>query len=254
MSDLPDTFDDAFSVVEQSEWLRKVFPSVVDAELPGEVEPFSFVPAAGLAEVAAAVRVGPGGLLVDLACGRGGPGLWVARRLGARLRGVDASPVAVAAATRRRALFGPGLDARFAVGDLAGTGLDDGVADAVVCVDAFQFSEDHDPVVRELRRVLRPGGRLALTCWESRDLGDSAVPARFAGLRCGELLRRGGLADVEVVERPGWEQRRRAAYEAALAAGPSDDAGLALMREEARSALGSLPRLRRVLVTATNPA
>ena len=31
----------------------------------------------------------PGSLLVDLACGRGGPGLWLARQIGAALVGVE---------------------------------------------------------------------------------------------------------------------------------------------------------------------
>ncbi|MEU4807157.1 methyltransferase domain-containing protein [Actinosynnema sp. NPDC023587] len=254
MSDLPETFDDAFRISERSEWLRRAFPPLLDADLPAEVEPFSFVPSSGLEEISSAVRVGPGGLVVDVACGRGGPGMWVARRVGAALCGVDGSTIAVAAATRRRAAFGPGLDARFVVGDLAATGLADGVADAVMCVDAFQFAEDHDLVARELHRVLRPGGRLVLTCWEARERGDTAVADRFADLRCGEVLRDNGFTDVDVTERPAWEQRRRAVYEAALGAGPSEDPGLALMRTEAGTALGQMSRIRRVLITAAKPA
>ncbi|CCH30246.1 methyltransferase domain-containing protein [Actinosynnema sp. NPDC047251] len=272
MSDLPKKFDDAYLVMERSEWLRRTFPALIDADLPAEVEPFSFVPLSGLEEIAAAVGLGPGGLLVDVACGRGGPGMWVARRLGAGLRGIDSSAVAVAAATRRRASFGLTAGARFSVGDLAATGLDDGVADAVMCVDAFQFAADHDLVARELRRVLRPGGRLVLTCWEAREPGDPGVVARFADLRCGDVLRRTGFVDVEVAERPAWEQRRRAVYEAVLAtppadapdptdapdltddSSPTDDPGLAVIRSEAASALPQMPRIRRVLVTAASPS
>ncbi|WP_433271431.1 class I SAM-dependent methyltransferase [Actinosynnema sp. CS-041913] len=253
MSDLPESFDEAFLVSERSEWLRRTFPTLLDADLPPEVEPFSFVPASGLEEVASAVRVGPGGLLVDIACGRGGPGMWVARRIGATLCGVDSSPVAVASAARRRDAFGLGASARFVVGDLTGTGLDAGVADAVMCVDAFQFTEDRDLAARELRRVLRPGGRLVLTCWEARTPGDADVVERFATLRCGEVLRAAGFADVDVAERPAWEQRRRAVYEAALGTDPSDDPGLTLMQAEARTALAEMPRIKRVLATATNP-
>ncbi|WP_147455070.1 class I SAM-dependent methyltransferase [Saccharothrix australiensis] len=253
MGELPETFDDAFRSSARSEWLRREFPRLLDPELPPEVEPFSFVPASGLAEIASAVRVGPGDLLVDLACGRGGPGMWVARRVGAALCGVDGSSVAVAAATDRRDAFGLGSRARFAQGDLAATGLADGAADAVMCVDALQFAPDRDLVARELRRVLRPGGRLVLTCWEARLLGDACVVERFATLRCGEVLRAAGFADVEVVERPAWEERRRAVYDAALALGPSEDVGLSMIQAEGRDALQEMPLTRRVLVTATNP-
>ncbi|MBB5954315.1 SAM-dependent methyltransferase [Saccharothrix tamanrassetensis] len=253
MSDLPETFDEVFLVSERSEWLRRAFPPLLDADLPPEVEPFSFVPMSGLEEIASAVRPGPGGRLVDVACGRGGPGMWVARRVGATLCGVDGSPVAVASASRRRDAFGLGSTARFVVGDLADTGLDKGMADAVMCVDAFQFTEDRDRAARELRRVLRPGGRLVLTCWEARTPGDVDVAERFATLRCDQVLRDAGFTDVDVAERPAWEQRRQAVYEAALDAGPSDDPGLTLMQAEARTALAGMPSVRRVLVTATNP-
>jgi hypothetical protein len=44
----------------------------------GEVEPFSFVSAALLGHLARALGLSPGETLVDLGCGRGGPGLWLA--------------------------------------------------------------------------------------------------------------------------------------------------------------------------------
>jgi SAM-dependent methyltransferase len=235
------SFDRAYQAAERSTWLREVFPTVVG--LPSEVEPYSFVPLSGLEEIAAALRMDAGGLLVDVACGRGGPGMWVARQVGAELCGVDGSKVAVAGARRRA--FGSRM--WFVVGDLAATGLASGVADAVMCVDALQFATDRALVAGELRRVVRPGGRVALTCWE----GDAGVSARFASLRCGEVLRNAGFVDVQVVERPEWEDRRRAAYEAALEVGPSDDPGLTRMQAEARTGLPQMPLLRRVLAVAT---
>jgi hypothetical protein len=57
--------------------------------------------------------------LVDLACGRGGPGLWLARAAGAALTGVDFSAVAVAQAAGRAALFGMAANTEFVVGDPA---------------------------------------------------------------------------------------------------------------------------------------
>jgi SAM-dependent methyltransferase len=247
------TFDRTFLTAERSVWLREVFPSAFDADLPPEVEPYSFVPLSGLEEIAAALRVRVGGLVVDAACGRGGPGMWVARQVGAGLCGIDSSPVAVAAALRRRDAFGLGSRARFTVGDLTDTGLDAGVADAVMCVDALQFASDRNLVAGELRRVLRPGGRLVLTCWEARTRADAAVSERFATLRCGEVLRDAGFVEVEVVERPEWEQRRRAAYEAALEVGRSDDPGVTMMQAEARTGLAQLSLVRRVLAVGTAP-
>ena len=54
--------------------------------LPEEVASNSLLNWAGIAEMAAALRLAPGQTLVDLACGRGGYGREMARRTGARLR------------------------------------------------------------------------------------------------------------------------------------------------------------------------
>jgi hypothetical protein len=83
--------------------------------LPPQVVSNSLLTGAGLAEVAAALAVAPGQILVDLVCGRGGYGREVARQTGARLAGLDFSAVAVTIA----AYGGPRSRARFCVGDFA---------------------------------------------------------------------------------------------------------------------------------------
>lgn len=47
--------------------------------------------------------------------------------------------------------------------------LPDQVFDAVVCQQGFQFIPDKPAALREMRRVLVPGGRLALSVWRSVD-------------------------------------------------------------------------------------
>jgi SAM-dependent methyltransferase len=87
------------------EWYANMAASpVVDAiaartlGLPPELQSTSLLPWQGIAEVIAALALTEGGLLVDLACGRGGYGIEIARRTGARLAGVDFSKVAIAQA------------------------------------------------------------------------------------------------------------------------------------------------------------
>ena len=84
----------------------------------------------------------------------------------ADLVGVDWSPVAVAAASSKVGGFVPPGRARFAVGTLEATGLDDGELDAAMCLDAIFFATDRIAVLREVRRVLRPGGRFLFTADE----------------------------------------------------------------------------------------
>ena len=81
---------------------------------------------AGIAEVTEALRLPPGGLLVDAACGRGGYGIEIARRTGARLLGVDFSAVALEQARRSSARRLPAAGPQFQAGTLTATGLADG--------------------------------------------------------------------------------------------------------------------------------
>ena len=65
-------------------------------------------------------------------------------------------------------------------GDLAATGLGDGWVDVVLCVDALQFSRQPGAACCELPRVLGPGGRAVLTCWEPFGQGGERLPGRMA--------------------------------------------------------------------------
>jgi SAM-dependent methyltransferase len=86
--------------------------------------------------------------VLDAGCGEG----WFARLVAApRVECVDLSPAAVAAARSH------GLPAR--VGDIQHLPFDDGEFDVVVCNWVLYHLPDVDRGLRELARILRPGGR-----------------------------------------------------------------------------------------------
>lgn len=244
-------FDGAFSA-PYSPGLRRVW-EVAEPGLPPQIEPFSFVSPGLLRYVLQALDLAAGQVLVDLGCGRGGPGLWLARETGTSLVGVDFSAVAVDRAARRAALFGVDGRARFVVGDLTRTGLPDGVADGVVSVDAFHFAADPATAAAEARRVLRPGGRLVLTNWQPKVPGDSRLPGR-ARIDWPPLLRGAGFAGVEMEARGEWQDTFTSVYRAALGLGdPGDDARLADLQDEARRCLPVADLQDRVVLTAIAP-
>jgi len=245
-------FDEIFSAVPASAGFRRVW-ELAEPELPPEVEPFSFVSAGLLRDVARALGLSSGQRLVDLGCGRGGPGLWLARETGVSLVGVDFSPVAIAQAAQRAAAFGLAGRARFAVGELTRTGLPEASADAAVSVDAFHFAADPAAAAREALRILRPGRRLVLTNWQPKVPDDTRLPARNR-IDWPPLLRSAGFAEIELAARPEWQDLYTRVYRVALDLGdPGGDAVLADLQHEARLRLPLADLSRRVVVTATAP-
>jgi SAM-dependent methyltransferase len=205
----------------------------------------------GLAEVTAPLRLSAGAALVDLGCGRGGYGLEIATRTGAALTGVDFSAGAIAQAAELARRLGQA--AQFRTGTLAATGLADGFARAVVCLDAIQFADPAAEAYRELRRILAPGGRVALTCWEPLTPGDERIGVRLRRVDLGDGLRGAGFTEVEVTDRPDWAARERAMWAEAAALDPGDDAALRSFHDEAVRVLPTQDLIRRVLATATAP-
>lgn len=202
----------------------------------------SLLPWAGIADVFLALRLAPGFLVVDVACGRGGYGLEIARRVGARLAGLDLSMVAVRAA---RSSGG-----HFFVGDYTAAGLRDGCADAVVCVDAMQFADPPLAGLRECHRILRPGGRIAVTAWEAIDPADERLPERTRRMNLARDLPAAGFGQVSVTEKPQWLRAERTLWETAAAADPTGDPGLSSLHDEAIGALAVFDAKRRVLAAA----
>lgn len=206
----------------------------------------------GIGELTDELRLPQDGLLLDVACGRGGYGIEVAKRAGVRLVGVDFSAVAVEQARSAAAHLLPAGRAEFQVGTLTEVGLPAGVADGLMCVDAVQFAEPPLAALREFRRLLTSGGRLALTCWKAVDPADEQVALRIHAVDLRRDLTEAGFVDVRVQDRPDWRQSERELWEEAVAAVDSDPAVRSL-QEEGRFALDTFDSLRRVFATATAP-
>jgi SAM-dependent methyltransferase len=221
--------------------------------LPPDLQSTSLLTGPGIGTVTEALGLRAGSLLVDAACGRGGYGMEVARRSGARLLGVDFSEVALAAARSGAARLLPHGRAEFRAGTLTATGLPAGIADGLMCVDAVQFADPPLAALREFRRLLAPGARLALTCWEAADPADELVSPRIRAVNLGRDLPAAGFAGVQVDDKPDWREAERAMWEAALAAPADSDPAVQALQAEGRRALQTFGSLRRVFATATAP-
>ena len=210
------------------------------------------VTAEAIPELTEELRLKPGNTLVDLACGRGAYGLLIAKETRTSLIGVDFSAQALAEAREQAARMGVSI-ASFRLGELTATGLPDASAEAVLCTDAIQFPEQPSVAYDELRRVLKPGGRVALTCWEPIDRADERLTVRIRQADLAGGLRQAGFADIEIRDRPSWLAREYMLWEEAATLDPGDDPALRSLHDEAVKSLQWAGLLRRVLAVATNP-
>ena len=209
------------------------------------------VPAMAIDEIADGLRLKPGDVLLDLACGRAWYGLEIAARTGARLIGIDFSAEAIRQAGEQARLRD--RDAEFKTGELTASGLPDRSVNAVLCTDSIQFPEQPDAAYRELRPVLIPGGRAVLTSWEPVLPGDERLSPRMRRVDLGAGLRAAGFVDVEVGDRPQWLACERAMWQEAVALDPGADPALRSFHDEGARSLENFGLHRRVMATATAP-
>lgn len=132
-----------------------------------------------------AAAVSAGDRVLDVACGTG----ILTRAAAARVRtpgavtGVDVNPGMLAVARRQAA----DIDWREARAEALP--FEDGRFDAVLCQFGLMFFDDRVAALREMRRVLRPGGRLAIAVWDSmqRAPGYAAMSGLLRRLFGGEI-------------------------------------------------------------------
>jgi ubiquinone/menaquinone biosynthesis C-methylase UbiE len=167
------------------------FPEMYEQELVGPV----FRPWAGpLLEDA---ELAPGDRVLDVACGTGIVARTAKERLGhtSTVVGVDINPGMLAVARR----VAPNIDWR--EGDACALPLGESEQfDVVVCQQGLQFVPDKPAAVRQMRRALAAGGRLALSAWNP----DENFPVllelrRIAERRVGPIVdRRHSLGQTEL--------------------------------------------------------
>jgi len=116
----------------------------------------------------------PGEHVVDVACGTGIVARQVAPRVGASgtVVAVDVNPAMLMVARSLPAPTGATIDWR--EGSALALPLPDNTCDLALCQHGLQFFPDRLMALREMYRVLRPGGRIAVSVW--RSLEHNPVP------------------------------------------------------------------------------
>jgi SAM-dependent methyltransferase len=134
------------------------------------------------------VRLNPGQRVLELAAGPGDTGFLAAELIspGGTLICTDASETMLAVARARAAEMGV-ANVEFKQIELEWIDLETASVDAVLCKWGLMFSTDPETSLREARRVLRPGGRIALAAWDEPAVNAWATMPTSALIELGHI-------------------------------------------------------------------
>lgn len=164
----------------------------------------------GCGNPTAIASLAAGEVVLDLGSGAGIDCFLAARRVGpgGKVIGVDMTPEMVARA-RANAEQGGYANVEFRLGEIEALPVADATVDVVISNCVLNLSPEKDRVLREVHRVLRPGGRVVV----SDLVSDRGVPDVVAGSldavagclptpreRYLEEFRSAGFADVRITE------------------------------------------------------
>ena len=154
----------------------------------------------------------PGEVVVDLGCGGGLDVFLAAKKVGptGKAIGIDMTPAMIERA-KKNAELGGVTNVEFHLAGIDGLPLADGSVDVVISNCVINLAPDKNAVFREIARVLKPGGRVAVSDIALKrplpaELGNDlmAYVGCIAGAITIDEFRRGlaaaGLGDVAVVE------------------------------------------------------
>ena len=152
----------------KSESLKNIFREVYGSDYPEEANPDGFITKTDLSNFLKHLNLIPGDRFIDLGCGRGGPGLWIARRTGANYVGVDLSENAIMSAIKLNENLEYPFTIKFEQGDFSSLNYPENYFNGAISIDALIFATNLKETLLEIRRILVPESNLVLTAWEPK--------------------------------------------------------------------------------------
>jgi cyclopropane fatty-acyl-phospholipid synthase-like methyltransferase len=122
----------------------------------------------------------PGMSVLDAGCGQGVVGCYLASKNDINLTGITITPHEVKSATNRAKEWGVEEKARFLLSDYAETPFEDATFDRIYTTESLSHAPDVNQVIKELARILKPGGIAVFAEYEMHHEDFDAEMARLA--------------------------------------------------------------------------
>lgn len=154
-----------------------------DAPSPDDLKPVDEFHVGGLEAtetLLAQVEIGPGTRVLDIGSGLGGTARHIAATTGAKVLGIDLTPAFVEAAKALSGLVSLGDRTEFRTGSALALPVEDASADLATMIHVGMNIADKAALMREVARVLAPGGRFALFDLMLRGEGVIPFPVPWA--------------------------------------------------------------------------
>ena len=144
------------------------------------------------------LEVGPDARVLDVATGTGAVALELVRQHGCSVVGIDRSPEMLAVARERVAARGLGAGIDLQEGRAETLPFPDGSFDGLTVTYLLRYVDDPAATIRELARVVRPGGTMSLL--------DFGVPPARVARALWEIYVRIVLPSAGRLLAPGWHE------------------------------------------------
>lgn len=200
-------FDTAFKIGKRQR-IKDISRKVYGDEFIEELDSNSFVTKTDLQNFVRFLKVEPNEMIIDVGCGRGGPGMWIARETGANYFGYDLSEVGIEIASSRAKDFGLEGKVQFKVGDICATAFPDNYFDAAISIDVLVYIPEVSVAISEVSRILHSEAKFLFTTWEKKR------PSKLNDYRL--FLRNAGFKIEAYNETPDWERLQREFYQLVL--------------------------------------
>ena len=193
-----------YQFIGRSAIMEKIWADAFGDNYPAQLDHYGYVTNKDLNVFAKLLDLKPSAKLLDIGCGKGGPGLKLAEKLKLKLRGIDIIPEAVKAAIVFQKNFQLTHLAQFRVGEFYSIPLQDKSMDAVISIDSLWTVADKEKALTEVKRVMKPGAKFIFTHW---DLVNDELKYYFE---------RSGLGFVSRGETPDWRIYQERVYDGIL--------------------------------------